>query len=60
MHYVVYLKDLDLFESLYEACGRNLARTVSALKEAAAKGEPFEEVRRWLRERPNAVAEKAA
>ncbi len=61
MHYVVYLKDLDLFESLYEACGRNLVRTVAALKEATAKdGEPFEAVRRWLSERPSAVSEKAA
>jgi predicted aminopeptidase len=61
MHYVVYLKDLDLFESLYEACGRNLARTVAALKEATAKGgEPFEAVRRWLKERSKPVVDEAA
>jgi predicted aminopeptidase len=61
MHYVVYLKDLDLFESLYENCGKNLAKTVAALKEATSKGgEPFEAVRRWLKERPAAVAEKPA
>jgi predicted aminopeptidase len=62
MHYVVYFKDLDLFESVYQACGRDLARTVEALKEATAKREePFEALRRWLREqRPNTVAEEPA
>ena len=49
MHYIVYLKDLELFESLYEACDRNLRRTVEALREAVGKsGEPFEAVRAWL------------
>ena len=37
MHYVVYLKDLDLFESLYEASGRNLARTIERCAEAVGK-----------------------
>ena len=49
MHYIVYLKDFDLFESLYEACERNLRRTVDALREAVATGaEPFQAVRAWL------------
>ena len=49
MHYIVYLKDLDLFESLYESCGRDLLRTVKALRHAVAKGgEPFEAVRTWM------------
>lgn len=49
MHYIVYLKDLDLFESLYEACERNLLRTVEALRQAVAtNGEPFQAVRAWL------------
>ena len=49
MHYIVYLKDLDLFESLYESCGRDLLRTVKALRQAVAKGgEPFEAVRTWM------------
>jgi len=49
MHYVVYLKDLDLFESLYQNCGRDLVRTIAALREAVAKGdEPFAAVRSWL------------
>jgi predicted aminopeptidase len=49
MHYVVYLKDLDLFESTYEACGRNLVQTVETLRKTVSKGgEPFEAVRGWL------------
>ena len=61
MHYVVYLKELDLFESLYEACDKNLVRTVKALKEATAKGgEPFLAVRRWLNERSGTAAEHPA
>ena len=51
MHYIVYLKDLDLFESLYESCGRDLLRTVEALRQAAKGGEPFEALRSWLAQR---------
>jgi predicted aminopeptidase len=49
MHYMVYLKDLDLFESLYEACSQDLGRTIETLRKAVDKGgEPFETVRQWL------------
>jgi len=49
MHYVVYLKDLDLFESLYRAAGQNLVKTIELLKDAADKGgEPFEAVQKLL------------
>jgi predicted aminopeptidase len=49
MHYVVYLKELDLFESIYEACGRNLVQTVETLRKTVGKGgEPFEALRSWL------------
>jgi predicted aminopeptidase len=49
MHYSVYLKDLDLFESIYESCGRNLVKTIDSVRAAVAKGgEPFEAVRAWL------------
>ena len=49
MHYVVYLTDLDLFESVYESCGRDLVLTVDALRHAVANGsEPFEAVRAWV------------
>lgn len=49
MHYIVYLKDLDLFESLYDASGKNLRRTVESLERAVADGdEPFAAMRAWL------------
>jgi predicted aminopeptidase len=49
MHYVVYLKDLDVFESLYEVCGRNLRRTIGVMRQAVKnKREPFEALRAWL------------
>jgi predicted aminopeptidase len=49
MHYMVYLKDLDLFESLYEQSGRSLVKTIEMLKQAVDKGgEPFEAVRSFL------------
>ena len=49
MHYVVYLKDFDMFESLYQACGRDLRRMIEVMREVVAKkGEPFDAVRGWL------------
>ena len=52
MHYVIYLKDLDMFESLYEACGGNLRRTIDVMRDAVArKPEPFEALRAWLDQR---------
>jgi predicted aminopeptidase len=54
MHYVVYLKDLELFESLYEASARNLVKTVESLKRAVENGgEPFEAVRQLLSNKSN-------
>ena len=50
MHYAVYLKDLDLFESLYDEAGQNLAKTIELLQQAAAKGgDPFEAARQLLK-----------
>ncbi len=49
MHYIVYLKDLDLFETLYNASGKDLRRTVASLERATASGgEPFASVRAML------------
>lgn len=49
MHYMVYLKDLDLFETVYEQSGRSLVKTIEMLKQAVdGGGEPFEAVRRLL------------
>jgi len=49
MHYVVYLKDLDLFESVYEQSGRSLVKTIEMLTQAVdGGGEPFDAVRKLL------------
>jgi len=46
---LVYLKDLDMYESLYDACGQDLGRTIDTLRKAVDKrSEPFEAVRQWL------------
>ena len=58
MHYLVYLKDLDLFESVYEQSGRSLAKAVEMMKQAVDRGgEPFEAVRRSLEESATKGAE---
>jgi predicted aminopeptidase len=61
MHYLVYLQDLDLFESLFDACGQDLGRTIDTLRKTVDKrGEPFEAVRAWLtrhRQQTAAVAD---
>ena len=49
MHYGVYLKNLPLFESLYELEGRNLRRTIAALEQSTRNGgEPFRALQSWL------------
>jgi predicted aminopeptidase len=49
IHYVLYLKNLKLFEALYQAEGQSLVRTIDAIREAVAKGgEPFEAVQNLL------------
>ena len=49
IHYLLYLKNLKLFEELYEARGRSLARVIESLTEAVPKGnDPFETVRALL------------
>ncbi len=45
IHYLLYLKNLKLFEALYELQGRDLARVIDSMREAVAKGgEPFDAV----------------
>lgn len=52
MHYVVYLKDLQLFETVYDSQGRDLVRTIEMLRQATASGgDPFEAVQRWVEQR---------
>jgi predicted aminopeptidase len=52
IHYLLYLKNLRLFESLYEVEGRNLVRTIDAIREAVSKGgEPFAAIEALLEKR---------
>ncbi|HEY2988106.1 MAG TPA: aminopeptidase [Candidatus Binatia bacterium] len=44
-NYLLYLKDLELFEAVYEAKGKDLAQSVAAIKESVRGGNPFEDVR---------------
>ncbi len=50
MHYVVYLKDFDLFESLYASAGKDLGKTIEMLDSKRRQGgEPFEAVRQMVK-----------
>jgi predicted aminopeptidase len=52
IHYRLYLKDLKLFEALYNAEGKNLPRAIDSIREAVAKGgEPYEAVQALLNKR---------
>jgi predicted aminopeptidase len=52
IRYQLYLKNLGLFESLYEAKGEDLVGAIKALREAADKGgEPFEAVQQLVNQR---------
>jgi predicted aminopeptidase len=44
-NHLLYLKDLEVFESVYEATGKDLARSVVAIKEAVRSRNPFADVR---------------
>jgi predicted aminopeptidase len=50
INYLLYTKDLRLFEDLYDAQGQDLKKTLSAIREAVAGGsEPFDAVRAQLK-----------
>lgn len=52
-HYLLYLKGLQLFESLYQAEGKDLGRLVSLIAESVQDREdPFQTVQKLLRKRP--------
>lgn len=54
IHYIVYMKDLGLFESIYEACGRNLVQTIESIRNAVrGADEPFAALRAWLTKQEN-------
>ena len=60
MHYGVYLKNLQLFESLYELEGRNLVRTIDALEQSTQHGgEPFGALRSWINKHMTGLIEQA-
>jgi predicted aminopeptidase len=49
IRYQLYLKNLELFEALYQAQAQNLVAVIDAIREAVAKGgEPFEAVQKLL------------
>ena len=59
IHYRLYLKNLELFEALYAAHGKNLVGTIDSIRGAAANGaEPFEAVQNLLNERNNQAVVK--
>jgi predicted aminopeptidase len=46
IHYMLYMKDLRLFEDLYDAQAKDLSKTIAVIRKAVAgAGEPFEAVR---------------
>jgi predicted aminopeptidase len=57
MHYVIYLKNLQLFEALYDAEGSSLARFIAAVREPVQKGdEPFAVVQSLLDDKRRSAA----
>jgi predicted aminopeptidase len=55
-HYLLYLRELALFEGLYEAEGRDLARTIRAVQAAVSgRADPFEAVRALLEQKQGAA-----
>jgi predicted aminopeptidase len=50
INYLLYTKDLWLFENLYDSQGKDLKKTISAIRDAVADGsEPFEAIRAQLK-----------
>ena len=59
INYFLYLKNLKLFEALYEAEGKNLLLAIDSIREAVAKGgEPFESVQSFLNNKNNRAVVK--
>ncbi len=53
IHYLLYLKNLKLFEAIYEAKEKNLLKAIDAIREAVKEGgEPFERVQSLLDKLP--------
>jgi predicted aminopeptidase len=46
MHYMLYFKDLNLFETVYQLNGKNLARSIASIKESVKTGgDPYGDVK---------------
>ena len=59
MHYIIYLKNLQLFEALYDAEGSNLARFIATIREPVQKGgEPFAVVQSLLNDKRRSAANR--
>jgi len=57
IHYLLYLKNLKLFEAIYDAKEKNLIKAIDAIREAVNEGgEPFERIQSLLDKRPLARA----
>ncbi len=57
MHYIIYLKNLDLFEALYNTESSNLARFIATIREPVQKGgEPFAVVQSLLDDKRRSAA----
>jgi predicted aminopeptidase len=53
IHYLLYLKNLRLFEAVHEAKEKNLIKAIDAIREAVMEGgEPFERVQSLLDKQP--------
>ena len=45
-HYMLYFKDLDLFETVYQLNGKNLARSIASIKDSVKTGgDPYGDVK---------------
>jgi hypothetical protein len=56
MIHMTYSQDLDLYYKLFDRCGKNFKATIAALgKISRMKGDPKENLRKWLVERNKPV-----
>jgi len=52
INYLLYFKNLKLFEAVYQATGENLVATIDAIRQAVEKGgDPFEQVQALVENR---------
>lgn len=59
IHFRLYLKELDLFESVYQANGKDLTHSIELIKEAVKNAEePFAAVRELTKKLRSRISEK--